>query len=98
MDDRPPHNHQEEVLDRIAWRILTDLFRGDAGFESFPQQGLQHMIGLRLVQEARKAQVPPEALAQAFDRAWAEFSGRNRPPVEPADDDDSEPPERIEDL
>lgn len=92
-----PRSGEAEKLDAIAWQILGDLFKPDAAFASFPHTGLQHLIGLRLVEEARRNHVAPEALAVAFDRAWQEFSGRDRPARDPADDD-SGPLETVDDL
>jgi hypothetical protein len=96
----PPANDAER-LDRIAWQVLGDLLKPNTSFGALPQAGLQHLIGLRLVEEARRHHVAPEALAVAFDRAWWEFTGRDRPPRqddEDGDEDDAGPPETVEDL
>ncbi len=95
MDVDPRHAD----LEGIAWRILSDLCRPGGEFGRFPPDALQQIIGLRLVEEARRANVPPEALGLAFERAMREFTGADRPPRQPeTTDDPPEPLETIDDL
>lgn len=75
-------------VDKIAWRVLSDLFRPGGEFGSYSAGGLRHLIGLRLEQEAQRAAVPEEELALAFERAMQELTGANRPPRDPADASD----------
>ena len=95
VDVEPP----DSDLEGIAWRILSDLCRPGGEFGRFPPEALQQIIGLRLLEEARRASVPPEALGLAFERAMREFTGADRPPRPPgAADEPPEPLETVDDL
>jgi hypothetical protein len=74
----------EVDLDGIAWRVLSDLCRPGGELATLPPEGLERLIGLRLAEEAHRAGVPLEALADAFGRAMAELTGADRPPGPPA--------------
>ena len=92
-------NPQQPDLDAIAWRVLSDLCRPGGEFGRYSPDGLQQLISLRLMEEARRANVPVEALGLAFERALRELTGAGRPPRDvAATDDPSEPAETIEDL
>jgi hypothetical protein len=67
-------------LDRVAWSILGDLFRTHDVASGLETAGFKRLIELRIVAEARRAHVPPDALAQAFERAIRELTGADRLP------------------
>jgi hypothetical protein len=68
-------------LDGIAWRVLSDLLTPDGAFATLPPDGLQHMIQLRLEEEAARHAVSLEALGLAFERAMLDLTGAGRRPV-----------------
>jgi hypothetical protein len=77
-------------LDGIAWRVLSDLCRPGGELATLPPEGLERLIALRLAEEAQRAGVPLEALADAFGRAMVELTGADRPPRPPAPHPDGE--------
>jgi hypothetical protein len=84
-------------LDRIAWEVLSDLMRRQEGLGTLTPEGLQHLIGLRLQEEADELGVSPERMGAAFDRALRELVGADRPPPEETAPDD-DPLETVDDL
>jgi hypothetical protein len=90
-------------LDGIAWRVLSDLCRPGGELATLSPAGLERLLGLRLAEEAQRAGVPLEALADAFGRAMAELTGADRPPRPPpahsgGEGDEDAGGETIEDL
>ena len=85
-------------VDGIAWRVLSDLCRPEGEFATMAPEGLQQLIGLRLMEEARRAAVSPDVLAAAFARAMGELTGAGRPPGESGIEADGDPIETIDDL
>ncbi len=87
-------------VDEIAWRVLSDLCRPGGEFATMAPEGLQQLIGLRLMEEARRASVSPDVLATAFTRAIGELTGADRPQrdADPHAGPDEEPIETIDDL
>lgn len=70
----------EAELDRIAWRVVSDLLKPASEFGRHSPEALQNLIGLRLFEEAARSRLRPEDLALAFDRAVRELTGVDRPP------------------
>ncbi len=85
-------------IDRIAWRVLSDLCRPEGEFATMAPEGLQQLIGLRLMEEARRAAVSPDDLASAFTRAMGELTGAGRAPGASETEPDGDPIETIDDL
>jgi hypothetical protein len=87
----------ETDVDQIAWRILHDLCRPGGELATLSPEGLERLIGMRLIHEASRAVVPVESLAEAFNRAMGELTGAGRP-SKPVADEEPEPEETIDDL
>ena len=65
-------------LDRVAWSILGDLFRTHDVASGLETAGFSRLIELRIAEEARRAHIPADALAEAFERAVHELTGADR--------------------
>lgn len=85
-------------IDRIAWSVLSDLCRPEGEFATMAPEGLQQLIRLRLMEEARRAAVSPDILAAAFTRAIGELTGAGRTPSDSEIEPDGDPIETIDDL
>jgi len=85
-------------VEQIAWRVLTDLCRPGGEFATLPPEGLERLIGLRLAEEARRADVDPQLMGEAFFRALRELTGADRPPRPAPGAAEDEPGETIDDL
>jgi len=85
-------------LEGIAWRVLSDLCRPEGEFATMSPEGLQQLIGLRLMEEAQRAAVSPDALASAFTRAMGELTGSGHTAVESEGEPDGDPIQTIDDL